>query len=70
MESASTPPSIATAAQLQRRRRRGFTLIEIMAVVVIMGMLMGLVGVAVFSQVDKAKVATTQAKLTKVRPPK
>jgi len=45
------------------RRRRGFTLIEIMAVVVIMGLLMGIVGTAVFSQIDKARVNTTRAQI-------
>ncbi len=52
-----------TADKLPDPRRRGFTLIEIMAVVLIMGMLMGLVGVAVFNQVDKARVQTTKAKI-------
>jgi general secretion pathway protein G len=49
-----------------RRNSGGFTLIEIMAVVIIMGMLMGLVGVSVFSQVDKAKVVTTRAKISQL----
>jgi general secretion pathway protein G len=43
--------------------RAGFTLIEIMAVVVIMGFLMTLVGLAVFQQVDKARVTTARAKI-------
>ena len=47
----------------QRRRQGGFTLIEIMAVVVIMGLLMGIVGTAVFSQIDKARVNTTKAQI-------
>ena len=55
-----TPPRIAT------RRQRGFTLIEIMAVVLIMGMLMTLVGVAVMSQVDRARVTTAQAKMSQL----
>jgi general secretion pathway protein G len=62
MESASVPPD-PSLDEGPERRRRGFTLIEIMAVVLIMGMLMGLVGVAVFNQVDKARVQTTKAKL-------
>jgi general secretion pathway protein G len=61
MESATVPQR--TATEHAARRRRGFTLIEIMAVVLIMGMLMGLVGVAVFNQVDKARVQTTKAKI-------
>jgi len=48
------------------RRSAGFTLIEIMAVVLIMGLLMSLVGVAVFSQVDKARVTTTRMKIKQV----
>ncbi len=56
----------ATAPRTRERRRAGFTLIEIMAVVLIMGLLMGLVGVSVFSQVDKAKVITTRAKISQL----
>ncbi len=37
-----------------------------MAVVRIMGLLMGLVGVSVFSQVDKARVITTRAKISQL----
>jgi len=45
-----------------RRDRAGFTLIEIMAVVLIIGLLGTIVGAVVFSQVDRARVttATTQ----------
>lgn len=48
------------------RRQRGFTLIEIMAVVLIMGLLMGLVGVSVFSQVDRARATTARAKISQI----
>ncbi len=48
------------------RQEEGFTLIEIMAVVVIMGLLMTLVGVAVFQQVDKARVTTAKAKIAQI----
>jgi general secretion pathway protein G len=51
---------------LDSRRSAGFTLIEIMAVVIIMGLLMGLVGVSVFSQVDKARVVTARAKISQL----
>jgi general secretion pathway protein G len=51
-----------------RRRRRsvGFTLIEIMAVVLIMGLLMGLVGVNVFRQVDVARATAAGAKIAQI----
>jgi general secretion pathway protein G len=45
------------------RRRAGFTLIEIMAVVIIMGLLMGIVGVTVFGRVDEARIATARIQL-------
>jgi general secretion pathway protein G len=45
------------------RPRRGFTLIEIMAVVLIIGLLGSLVGVVVFDQVQKARVTAAQTQL-------
>lgn len=42
---------------------QGFTLIEIMAVVLIIGMLSGIVGFAVFRQVDKARVVTARVQI-------
>ena len=42
-----------------RRRQRGFTLIEIMAVVLIIGMLMGIVGTAIVGNLRKARISTT-----------
>jgi general secretion pathway protein G len=44
-------------------RTRGFTLIEIMAVVLIIGLLSALVGIAIFPQIDKAKVNTAKTQL-------
>ena len=44
-------------------RHRGFTLIEIMAVVVIIGLLSGIVGLAVFQQVDKGRVTATMVQI-------
>ena len=41
----------------------GFTLIEIMAVVLIIGLLGGIVGTVVFSQVDKARVNTARTQI-------
>jgi len=46
-----------------RTRHAGFTLIEIMAVVLIIGLLSTLVGVAIFNQVDKAKVTAAQTQI-------
>ena len=47
------------------RAQRGFTLLEMIVVLVIIGLLMGLVGPRLFGQADKAKVqtATTQVKM-------
>ena len=43
--------------------QRGFTLIEVLVVVVIMGMLIGLIGPNVLGQVDKARVTAAKADL-------
>jgi len=45
------------------RRQAAFTLIEIMAVVLIMGFLAGIVGVAVVARIDQARVTTTRAQI-------
>jgi general secretion pathway protein G len=45
------------------KRRGGFTLVEIMAVVVIMGLLAGLVGTAVVSNLAKARSETAAAQI-------
>ena len=57
---------IRNGQPVPRSRKAGFTLIEIMAVVLIMGMLMTLVGVAVFQQVDKARSTTARAKIAQL----
>jgi general secretion pathway protein G len=46
-----------------KRSRRGFTLIEIMAVVLIIGMLGALVGLAIAPQIDKARVRTASTQI-------
>jgi general secretion pathway protein G len=43
--------------------RGGFTLIEIMAVVLIIGLLSTIVGAAIFQQVDKGRVTAAKAQL-------
>jgi general secretion pathway protein G len=45
------------------RRNAGFTLIEIMAVVIIIGLLTTIVGAAIFQQVDKGRVTTALAQI-------
>jgi general secretion pathway protein G len=42
----------------------GFTLIEIMAVVLIIGLLSTIVGVSIFAQVDKGRVTATSAQIS------
>jgi len=53
-----TRPSAAT------QRSAGFTLIEIMAVVLIIGLLSTIVGVSIFAQVDKGRVAAAVAQIS------
>jgi general secretion pathway protein G len=48
----------------QARSQDGFTLIEIMAVVLIMGLLMTVVGVNIKAQIDKARLATAKGQIT------
>lgn len=49
-----------------RRRRAAFTLIEIMAVVLIIGLLGGIVGAAIFGQIDRARVTTAQTQIKQI----
>lgn len=48
------------------QRRRGFTLIEIMVVVVIIGMLSALVGPRLIGQSDAARVKTTRTQIAQL----
>ena len=50
--------------QRSERRSPGFTLIEIMAVVLIIGLLSTIVGAAIFRQVDRARVTAARAQLS------
>lgn len=52
--------------RMRTDRTGGFTLIEIMAVVLIIGMLSGIVGFAVFQQVDKARAVTARAQIDRL----
>lgn len=49
--------------QSERERADGFTLIEIMAVVVIIGLLMGIVGTAIVGNIRKARITTTKTQM-------
>lgn len=53
---------------MNKYRQRGFTMIELLVVLVILGLLAGLVGPQFFGKVDSAKVRTaeTQVKMLKM----
>lgn len=52
---------------IQRRDASGFTLLEMLVVLVIIGLLVGLVGPRLFSKVDQSKVATAQTQVKLLR---
>lgn len=49
--------------QVIRKTEKGFTIIEVMAVIVIIGILAGIVAVNVVGRIDKARVTSTKANL-------
>ena len=59
MKNETTMPALERA-----NSAAGFTLIEIMAVVMIIGLLSSLVGFAVFQQVDKGRVVAAKAQIS------
>jgi len=59
-------PSSRHDAARRRARSAGFTLIEIMAVVVIIGMLMTALAVGITSSLDRARRSTTQTQILRV----
>ena len=61
-----TPETAPESISAERPRRAGFTLIEIMAVVVIMGMLMATLAVGISGQIDKARISTTRTKILRI----
>ena len=50
----------------RRRRDRGFTLLEIMVVLAIIGLIVGSVGVMVFNKFKKAQVQIAKTRVTQV----
>lgn len=50
-----------------KRLQRGFTLLEMIVVLVIIGLIMGLVGPQLFGQADKAKVQTADTQVRMLR---
>ncbi len=50
----------------QRRRDRGFTLLEIMVVLAIIGLIVGSVGVMIFNKFKKAQVQIAKTRVTQV----
>ena len=56
----------STFARSTAAAQRGFTLIEIMVVVIIIGILISLVGTNVFTAMDEAEVTTTQFQMKQI----
>ena len=58
------PETAEQEPRVQARKNAGFTLIEIMAVVLIIGLLSTIVGVSIFAQVDKGRVTATSVQIS------
>jgi general secretion pathway protein G len=58
------PETVGRDQIVRASSNAGFTLIEIMAVVLIIGLLSTIVGVSIFAQVDKGRVTTTSVQIS------
>jgi general secretion pathway protein G len=56
-----------TVRRGRNRRRRGMTLIEIMVVMVILGLIAGMVGIAVVGAADRARVDRTKTDISNLQ---
>jgi general secretion pathway protein G len=56
-------PGRSLAREVRRRLAAGFTLLEILVVLVIIGLLAGLVGPRLLSQLDRAKITTAETQI-------
>ena len=59
----STAPTTASAARNGRRTRRGFTLLELLVVMVIIGLLASYVGPKYFGQIGKSEIKVARAQI-------
>lgn len=57
---------MSSPSHVQRRWRDGFTLMEMLVVVLLIGMLMTLVGTRLFSRLDESKITIADSKLQKL----
>ena len=61
-----SPTSTCRRNRRGQRDRQGFTLLEMMAVVMIIGLLMTLIGTQVAGRIESARSTTTKAKITQI----
>lgn len=55
-----------TYARRTRRTHRGMTLLELMGVILILGLLVGVGGVAVMNQIENARVGTAKTQIAEI----
>jgi general secretion pathway protein G len=58
--------TLARRRRAARRKRRGLTLIEILVVVTILGIIAGMVGIAVANQLEEAKIDTARVQMADI----